>query len=119
MRALSGIAAPAFSARLPSTLTSPARIIACAFWRDSAIPRSTTRTSSRLRVDLTVMTRSLLGSPEHEEFRDGSQSLGPCAVRLELDNGFRRQIVRNLVRAPQPKNGWVSRLLLGDIFSGR
>src|SRR5262252_6113915 len=117
MRALSGIAAPAFSARLPSTLTSPARIMACAFWRDSAKPRSTTKTSSRLRVDLTLITRSL-GSAEHQEFRDRSQPLGFFAVQLEFANGFRGQIVRNLVRSLQPKNRWVSGLLLHDIFSG-
>jgi len=38
----------ALSARLPSTRIFPARIKACAFWRDSANPRSISKTSKRI-----------------------------------------------------------------------
>src|SRR5215469_6992528 len=112
------MAAPAFSARLPSTVTSPARIIACAFWRDSAKPRSTTSTSSRLRVDLPPMTRDLLGSPQYQEFRDRSQPRGFFSVGLQLGDGLRSQIVRNLVRTLQSENRRIGCLLLRCVFSG-
>src|SRR6266478_5310898 len=48
---------PALSVRLPSTWTSPARTMASASFKDPAIPRSTSRRSSRIRVALRFMMK--------------------------------------------------------------
>src|SRR5579863_5434210 len=64
--------APALSAFCPLTSTWPARINARAFSRESVRPRSTTRTSRRLRVS---------GTPMHDEIRDLAQALSAFVER--------------------------------------
>src|SRR5271157_735426 len=87
MCAFSAAGCPAFSARLASTATSPARIMACAFWRDSARPRSTRRRSRRLRGDLGGISY-LLGAgaaTESEKLRRGE---GP-EIRRWIEGDWR------------------------------
>src|SRR6267378_6768058 len=94
MRDLWGNREPALSARVPSTETSPARIMACALGRDSAKPRSTTRASRRMGVDLAhIFAWAGSGATKHEVLGDGAQATGGVAVGREFSDGVGGEVV--------------------------
>src|SRR5258707_4083238 len=119
MRAAGEKRAPALSARVPSTKTSPARIMPCALAMESARPRSTTSASSRFGVDFAVMAREgwLLGSANYQVLGDFAQAACSFAVGSKLRDGLAGEIVCDFVGALQSVNCGVRSLLLCDIFS--
>src|ERR1051325_3247213 len=96
MRDASEICAPAFSCFAPSTLTSPARIIAWAFWRDSASPRSSIKTSRRFFCDFTFMRK--LRAAIDKEFRDFAETSGFRTVWVQFRDRFLGEFFGDLVR---------------------
>src|SRR5215467_5825160 len=98
--------------------------MAWAFSRDDARPCSKMRRSSRLRflpVDMfegKKKRKAFSGAPVHQEMCNLPQSGGAFAIRRQLGNGLDRKFACDLVRAFQPKDGRVSRLLLRDILAG-
>src|SRR5690349_14191207 len=122
MRASCGKRVPALLTRVPSTETSPARIIACAFARESARPRSTSSVSRRFAVDFALIFNQRaarqLRATNHEVLGDFFQPGCGIAVRCELRDGFAGQIVRDFVRALEAMNGGIGGFLLGYVFAG-
>src|SRR6266478_6267779 len=108
---------PALSVRLPSTWTSPARTMARASFKDPAIPRSTRRISSRLRIALGFMAFETSGAAKNEEFRNFTKPRSTLSKGREFSNGLRREIVGNGVRAFEAVHGRIGRLFLRDVLA--
>src|SRR3989442_10640653 len=79
--------------------------MAAAFWRDSASPRSTRRSSSRRRAGLRFMARGRPSSAaQDEEFGNFAEAGRAIGKRREFGNGIIREVAGNLVRAFEAVN---------------